>query len=1828
MEGSESSINRIGRTIWTVWGYLSGAVGRYLKPEVSNEEDKQNGEDTAADVTISKSYRELKEDEEETERSETNTWAQSESPQSGVRVRLAAVQWEKASIRKGGTKRKTGTGVAWNTGVQEGRKEGTERKVHEKRDGEASDNNNEAVRTKSNDFVEEAFVDAPSSINLGKGAQDFGDSGSVELGIDAVRSEHVISDNAEKAAMKIESAGQGAILEEPTNKCGFEDNKNVPEALDKKVIKHAKDKDENEVKEDEQETNQSITEDETEAYTSGMADDLLSHLTHSTKQMEDLFGSPSNEELKMDGEHSETTETTEIQSEREVIEASVEETKQRTEGFIKDEQEESKHDVVDYKSNLEEAKATAFELLEEPRTAQEEHREKEIIEHESEPVNMAVLTPGKEDSNHETMEEIVGTITDGNIQAAQQVISETLNICESKQDEAQFGFTEEIVKIRKEPVSESVCPVTEYEEILTPETELAEAIEESKLVTVGSVKEGQPEADLESSEFRSPEIVYKPNFHESELDESQTVFTEEMIKPECEALEESLTGQKENTEIHGNEPESFRKGTENDPASVTEESKQLTLATTEDEQQEAKQFSESEFAEAVELCESKLDESLIQLTEEREETECDILEEPVMGLIEVAERESNQVLDESEQHKAGFESSEFIVSEIAAKPDIHKSKLDENQIVFPVEMEETECEPLEESATGQMENAEIYGNKPESFSKGTENDPASVTEESKQLTLATTEDEQQEAKQFSESEFAEAVELCESKLDESPIQLTEEREETECDILEEPVMGHIEVAERESNQVLEESVQHKAGFESSEFIVSEIAAKQDIHKSKLDENQIVFPEEMEETESEPLEKPTTGQMENAEIYGKETEPISESTENETTPTTEIEPVNIIKQSSQMTLETAEDEHQEATQLGESKFPEAVDLCESKLDESPVQCTEERAKNEWDLVEEPVTGLMEVAETHGKDLEPFSIDTENEAAPTVLEESELAIVGTRKEGYHNAGFESSEFVGSEIADKSDIHKAKLDDNLTEFSEEIAETEERVMSEKCDLLVEHVTGHVEVAEVHGKDLEPSRKDTETVADLLPDSESITLFLLEPTQEIVVTGKSEQREADQQQLVSEVIGSEITENLAKLDETQSEFTAGIVETECEFSSKMTFNDESVDRETVEAIVEEADQLNQPDENSEAGTTLHVALRTEEETLGDTVYAIYGSQTPEMVIKQDSESVIVLVTEEPGNQSETTEFQQEVRAEVAADVMKKSAVMERVHEQPKCNEHLALQETMAYGLSVLGNESLQEFSDSKHIIELQLPEEQISIMQIKTKEMESGFAEQAEETAVESVDKMPSSSPQELDKCENVSVGIELLTGLTTETKDSFTAQKVEVLEVNTELTAVRDRVITEAKCEKAAFEMDASETESESTLAAVEAPETFGKSEASVSDETFGSQSLFKQDEWTVQDRSAVEPHGQQMEYSGELGLPESESALETSAEMQRDLEKGGGEDAKSPDETDGGFPYEKQVMMASLGVVNEVMRGLKQKCEESQSLSSREMDTHEKGVTETLKERVETSDPNLNLLHTVEIRQNLPVEAMDIGSERERKEEVSQHTTGDDVELLAEGKEDIGFKEEKADGEEKLLVDSNGNMQERSRPGLKRGFEKMARNEESKPTVPKDWAGTSLVLQQVSSLDCTVQKSKIAVKNPHVRPPKDPRTLINKASVEPLAPTRPLQPSPLRKVQGEGLIIPQKGVQGIGFKLPGLGAGFPALRKTDAGRKIRDEGETESSSTESLPLQKSDPPTETKEESVKPEQPANKPKWTPPRHPGMGNPMMMSELKSKLKKTGKE
>ncbi|XP_031423926.1 titin homolog [Clupea harengus] len=203
--------------------------------------------------------------------------------------------------------------------------------------------------------------------------------------------------------------------------------------------------------------------------------------------------------------------------------------------------------------------------------------------------------------------------------------------------------------------------------------------------------------------------------------------------------------------------------------------------------------------------------------------------------------------------------------------------------------------------------------------------------------------------------------------------------------------------------------------------------------------------------------------------------------------------------------------------------------------------------------------------------------------------------------------------------------------------------------------------------------------------------------------------------------------------------------------------------------------------------------------------------------------------------------------------------------------------------------------------------------------------------------------------------------------------------------------------------------------------------------------------------------------------------------------------------------------------------------------------------------------------------------------------------------------------------KAESEETTKLDG--------RSVLKRKFENVTTEEEAladEPdhTQPLEELSAGDFRLQVSSLDFSVQKSRIAVKNPLVRPPKDPRTLLNLPSLEPTPRAAEAPPGhPGKKVPMFG--VPLGGLGVMGVKLPGLGAGFPVLRKTNQ------EAKEEKKSEGSPALQTSETEQRRTEDAAEEVQTQSKPKWTPPKHAvGMGNPFMMAELKGKLKKTPKE
>ncbi|KAI4897527.1 hypothetical protein NFI96_018363 [Prochilodus magdalenae] len=1837
MEGSETSMRRFSRTIWTVWGFLSGAVGRYLRPDVPNEDDQNDQQEEP----VTKSYRELKEKKEEKDRA----CSQSERPQGGVSVRAAAVQWEKGKVSKEHTSRPAHSGVAWNAGVQDGHPEDLDKKAQEQRDHEpTSDDSNEAARARDADAGVEPVHPSASA----DGSQDFGVSGSAEEDVDARRSEDEVGDLVKSE--RAESAEQGQP-EQPNE----DDSGDTGEASVEKVMGPT-DQDRNEEPESDEETG--------DGPAKGNADDLVSQLTCSTRERGDL----SNKDLKVEPTEIEATPT----PEGEVIEVG---TKQETVGTVKDDYAEFTEGVVE----------TECDLLEEPEDLGE---------------------PGEPIANYK--EHAAGQ------QFNHSPAAKSLDICDSKPDEAHTECPEgiaEAYKLSEEPVTEQIENVEVYEREPTPEGDELDAISEeteqvaadgqqeaAQQVSEGSESpdrldihvslgetqleerveatcepveepgreqtEPEPEpisrmteirtssspvrepisyieeheAEQQFSESRAAEIV---DVSESHLDEDRAEFAEAIVQTKHEALGEPETEQMSETE-----PEPISRMTEirtslpeREPIDADGEATQVEAG---------QQFSESRAGEIVDVSESHLDEDHTGVTEGTMETGCELLEELLTAQMENAElfrkdlepvskpteissepapereatdEEPNQEAVgtvEDGQHEAGQQLGESRGSEITDRLDVH-----EPTVPFEERVEAT-CEPLEEPMRGLVQNSEMHEPEPEPISNIVENRTSSspVREPIDYI------QEHEVQQQVSESRADEILDVCESHLDEDHTGVTEGTMETACELLEEPLTAQMENAdlepvskpteisaepapEREATDVNNEEPnqetagtvedgQHEAGQQLGESRGSENADRLDVHESTVQ-----FEERVEAT-CEPVEEPGREQTE------PEPEPTSKMNETRTSSSPVREQIDYIE------------EHEAEQQVSESRAVEIVDVSESHLDEDHTGVTEGTMETACELLEEPLTAQMENAELFEKDLEPVSKPTEISAEPApereaTDEEPNQETAGTVEDGQHKVGQQLGESRGSENADRLDVHESTDEAQFEEVVEATCEHGEELDPEPISNITENGTpSPVRESDGYSEEHEAEQQFSESRAvcesglgeDLAEFTEAIAEAKHEPLEEQMeitelfgndlepVRPTPEGEAVDVSNEEQETVGA-VQDGLHEAGQRFSESTAAatvdLSEPQLDEAqwTEETVTSECISLEETAHIYEQGSQavsridlevkVTSGDESVDSGTSLSAVDDGEEPA-----DHVGGAVTVEMVIEQDNESVDA----GPGNQTETvattSKFHQ-AREEAVADDVKKST-----------------ERSSQVQLAARGELALQEAMDQSSLQQEMSDEEGAPVQALVQQEHET------------SLNQNPDPSPQEPDG--SVAAQAELITELIVETKACCAEQKVEALETHVESTAKTDQTTAEVKCERAEPEADAI-TESESSVVAVETLEMLKPSaepEASVRGE--GQIPL-----------SHGEPRGDQNERSRLSSLPEEELADRQTSEIQRSLQEDTKEalsmietraDTESPDEAEIGTQDDVKIMAASVGIVEDIMSALSQNLQEWQSSPSKGPDdqtiTKEEGRS---AETSESESASLLTSHTVEDRKQSSEDTMDVETE----------ACGEMPQTAAD-------------------VDSNANIQERSRPALKRGSEKMTRDEEDGLSGSGSWAATDLLPHQVSSLDCTVQKSKLAVKNPLVRPPKDPRTLINMASVEPLAPARPSQPGLLRLGQGvplpglqkgvplpglqkgvplpglqKGVPLPglQKGV--IGFKLPGLGAGLPVLRKTDAGKKLRDEEETESASTQT---ETSDSQTEPKEDCVKQEQPATKPKWTPPRHPGMGGPLMMSELKSKLKKPAKD
>ncbi|KAF4085388.1 hypothetical protein AMELA_G00117360 [Ameiurus melas] len=674
----------------------------------------------------------------------------------------------------------------------------------------------------------------------------------------------------------------------------------------------------------------------------------------------------------------------------------------------------------------------------------------------------------------------------------------------------------------------------------------------------------------------------------------------------------------------------------------------------------------------------------------------------------------------------------------------------------------------------------------------------------------------------------------------------------------------------------------------------------------------------------------------------------------------------------------------------------------------------------------------------------------------------------------------------------------------------------------------------------------------------------------------------------IVEEVYDEEMKETLEQIEVIDRN-----VETECKLLETAQIEKAEIYQKVSEPcrMFEDEDnnlavtmKLQQLEQSKEQKAISDEALNVDLRQLDDTVHDDDASQRGEVMTKQDVEGDITRLETKTGNQMETIETTSIFKEEVAIVDVKKSAERETsFHVQTIDREEVAEQEIM--GQCFLQQESwLEESADKRRINELSLLEGPFTeIMSVPVKQLD--------ETAVESVGELQSSSLQELDEFSSEAER-------KVEAKSSSPEQTTEVLETLSEVAGMSRG---ELKCVQAQPECEISLVEN--------------TCDKTILDET-SLEDQINQDVCTVQDSPAeASSHRIQIGLSETLYIPERDSEHET-LEMQRDSQKDT-EEQEETDEAETGLLDEIMDVTSCLGVEEEIMSGLTKESQDSERELLREMEAPErKEHKNELERHEETSESNVNvelLNDTWECDKELVAEVTDIetmvvsaGGEMESVKKMEEPITEEEMDKCP-----VVFSESEASKviskeHEESTVDSKEDVEERSRPGLKRGVEKMAED--------------FLLPPQASSLDFTVQKSKIAVKNPLVRPPKDPRMLINMASVEPLTPPKSSQPSFLKKSHIEGASVP-KGV--IGFKLPGLAAGFPALRKTEAGRKLRD-GED----SESVTSQKSDSGSQSADDDVKQQTSPPKPKWTPPRQPGMGSPLMMAELKSKLKKPAKD
>ncbi|XP_047673002.1 trichohyalin isoform X2 [Tachysurus fulvidraco] len=1856
MEGNESAINRVGRAVWTVWGYLSGAVGRYLRPEVRNEEAQNiqiKQEDT---VSISKSYKELKVKEQEKERDETKMREDLQYPM--VAVRAAAVQWEKKNVAHHSHEEKVKSKHTFAD------PDAGDRKLQMKKDKEKTlDDKSGSGKTHDGQITEPD--DSPANIDAHVKNQDRTFSGSMEDNVNVER-------NKTNQEQTKKSEEKEKIMQREFDETEEEPIKSV--CVDKGLLAEEVDlnerrkRDQEWCEEEEERVNEMIERDNNET-------EEKSEFIVQAKEAElNVERSESNQKLEEEG--IEIMRREKDDTEEELIRCEFIE-----QGLLAKEADlivkRSESNQEQRKKQVEEAKTTE-ELI------QCEFINKGLLAKETD------LNVGRNENNKELGREEEGEDEimwrENDVTEEEPIKSEfTEQSLLSKEADLDVERDEDNQEQRGEEEEEGADELMWKENDIAEEEPMKCQFNEQVLLVKDADLDVERDEDNQDQieESEGVDEIMRRDYQETEEEPMKCQFTEQdLLVKEADLnveRDENYQEQKRNCQEEEEEgvDEIMRKVndvTEEEPikSEFTEQGLLSKEAGLDVERGEDNQELRGE--------EEGVDEIMRRDYEETEEepmkcqfTEQDLLvkeadldverdednqeqtgEEEEEGADELVWRENNET--EEEPMKCQFTEQDLLVKE--ADLDVERDEDNQEQReeeegadeIMRRDYEETEEEPMKCQFTEQdllVKEADLDVERDEDNQEQTGEEEEEGADELVWRENNETEEEPMKC-QFTEQDLL----VKEADLDvEKDEDNQEQREEGVGEIMrrandvteEEPIKSEfteqgllskeagLDVERGEDNQELrgeEEGVDEimRRDYEETEeepmkcqFTEQDLLVKEaDLDVERDEDNQEQREEEEsadklmwrenDETEEEPMKCQFTEQVllvKEADLDVERDEDNQEQREEEESADklmwrendeTEEEPMKcqfteqvlLVKEAD---LDVERDEDNQEQREEEESADKLMWRKNNETEEEPMKCqfTEqvllvkeadldvERDENYQEQGRKQEEEEDDVGEMKSENDETEEEPIKDELIDQLLLSKEADLNVERNESSPDQSW-NKESVDDLMILRREIDETEEEPTKGKFIDQGFDPKEQAGVRDLGTTAEvHVTAIEKITDISNK-LDNKARKSHMVDEGLFIQPASTWEGRDPlNQSLQMEVEMHVHEQEVIEVCSEETRQEAEGN--QKDGHHEGFSTLTVEEQKVFDMEMkktAKQPEDIDRDVEMTQIENAETYQKvfepihrfDDEDNTLAVTIkkqqleqsteQKATSEEELNVSDTIHDHDGSQSPVTMTKQDFEAIITQPETGAGNQIETAETTSNVRAEVAAVDVKKSAERETLYHEQPEDKEEV---------------AVQEITGKYFFEKGSLLEDLVSPDTRINEAPFSGIIKsiplgQVEETVIESLDEMKGSSLQELDECSSEDE-------LNPKAKSSFPDHTAEMLETQMSKQAQPDHEISlvENTCDN------------------------------SIANETPGEDQI-NQDKFTEQGLAAeASSHG----LSKALYLPEIESEQET-LEMQTDSQKYT-EEQKRTDEAETGILDEIKGVTTCLGV--------------------EEMKAHErKEHTSDLEGFEETSASNINvevLNDAREWEKELAEEMTGVqtGGEMKETEEPIHQDEGTDKRHLdiseSEASKEISQEQDEQVRHGESVVDGKEDIERRGKSGLKRVFEKIAGvNDKDKPSVLTDLLPPS----KASSLDFSFQKSKIAVKNPLVRPPKDPRTLINMASVEPLTrPPHPLQTGFVKKSHLEGASLPSKGV--IGFKLPGLGSGFPVLRKTETGGKIRD-GEDSASATS----QKSDSGSQSAEDNVKQETSPHKPKWTPPRQPGMGNPLMMAELKSKLKKPSKE